>query len=591
VTVEGPPGTGKSHTIAAIVFNAIQRNQSVLVLSDKKEALDVVENKINTAMNKARGKENFQNPILRLGRAGSNYARIFAPMMMKRIKTFYQATRKNHENLDSDLDKGANTLKEDLEAEVLAYREIDINEIYDLHDLEGYFEEKGYVVDIDEVLSQSDSAIELEEFWRVFKNLRSKLVEDNSEIFGLFNLSLEDLGSFYRFQRFVDFLAALQKELHKLREFFGEKISLLSGFEELSDDDSDRLNRFVIDYEDLRNWLFGYFLKRKQVKALNLDFRKTYRYTGFEQPHECVGELGEVLEILDYIDNLEEEIGPLSVSEFDYSKTIHRLLTHEELVKSMQEIVALREDIKYLTNNLTKYPATMKKSGVDLMDFATAYNNELVRMSSQDINRLVRYVSINQKIEKSFGNMPELDYAGRKQDLENLATIQMTYKMDSRLVDFYENNKADARALKDIITKKKRFPKDQFLKLKNAFPCILAGIRDYAEYIPLEPEIFDLVIIDEASQVSIAQAFPSLLRAKKVLILGDTRQFSNVKSAHARTDTNREYLNNLEDCFKENVSDSSIELQKLEKFNIKTSILEFFKFINNYEAELLKYVK
>ena len=100
-----------------------------------------------------------------------------------------------------------------------------------------------------------------------------------------------------------------------------------------------------------------------------------------------------------------------------------------------------------------------------------------------------------------------------------------------------------------------------------------------------------MVIIDEASQVSIAQAFPSLLRAKKVLILGDTRQFSNVKSAHARTDTNREYLNNLEDCFKENVSDSSIKLQKLEKFNIKTSILEFFKFINNYEAELLEYVK
>ena len=38
--------------------------------------------------------------------------------------------------------------------------------------------------------------------------------------------------------------------------------------------------------------------------------------------------------------------------------------------------------------------------------------------------------------------------------------------------------------------------------------------KDYAEYIPLEPEIFDLVIIDEASQVSIAQAFPALLRAK-----------------------------------------------------------------------------
>ena len=39
LTVEGPPGTGKSHTITAIIFDAILKNQSVLVLSDKKEAL------------------------------------------------------------------------------------------------------------------------------------------------------------------------------------------------------------------------------------------------------------------------------------------------------------------------------------------------------------------------------------------------------------------------------------------------------------------------------------------------------------------------------------------------------------------------
>lgn len=50
VTVEGPPGTGKSHTITAIAFNAIMDKQNVLILSDKKEALDVVEDKITEAM-------------------------------------------------------------------------------------------------------------------------------------------------------------------------------------------------------------------------------------------------------------------------------------------------------------------------------------------------------------------------------------------------------------------------------------------------------------------------------------------------------------------------------------------------------------
>lgn len=169
--------------------------------------------------------------------------------------------------------------------------------------------------------------------------------------------------------------------------------------------------------------------------------------------------------------------------------------------------------------------------------------------------------------------------------------MQTTFLLDGRLINFYENNKATAKVLRDIIRAKQRFPKNEFSKLKEAFPCILAGIRDYAEYIPLEPEIFDLLIIDEASQVSIAQAFPALLRAKKVLILGDKKQFSNVKTAHARTDTNKEYLSNLKDCFMECVSKETTKLVKLEKFNIKTSILEFFEFIANYNAQLLKHFR
>ena len=167
----------------------------------------------------------------------------------------------------------------------------------------------------------------------------------------------------------------------------------------------------------------------------------------------------------------------------------------------------------------------------------------------------------------------------------------MTYLLDGRLIHFYRNNKSDAETLRNIIKNKQRFPRKEFQKLKEAFPCILAGIRDYAEYIPLEQEIFDLVIIDEASQVSIAQAFPALLRAKKVLILGDKKQFSNVKAAQARSDTNREYLNDLERSFRKNISNEPTALVKLEKFNIKTSILEFFEFITNYNTRLVKYFR
>ena len=43
IVVEGPPGTGKSHTISALVYMASGMGRSVLITSHKKQALDVIE--------------------------------------------------------------------------------------------------------------------------------------------------------------------------------------------------------------------------------------------------------------------------------------------------------------------------------------------------------------------------------------------------------------------------------------------------------------------------------------------------------------------------------------------------------------------
>ena len=43
VVVDGPPGTGKSHTITALVYAANQAGKSVVVTSHKRQALDVID--------------------------------------------------------------------------------------------------------------------------------------------------------------------------------------------------------------------------------------------------------------------------------------------------------------------------------------------------------------------------------------------------------------------------------------------------------------------------------------------------------------------------------------------------------------------
>ncbi|MCK4620075.1 MAG: DUF4011 domain-containing protein, partial [Desulfobacterales bacterium] len=45
--IEGPPGTGKSQTITNIIANALYSNKSVLFVSEKKAALEVVRNRLN----------------------------------------------------------------------------------------------------------------------------------------------------------------------------------------------------------------------------------------------------------------------------------------------------------------------------------------------------------------------------------------------------------------------------------------------------------------------------------------------------------------------------------------------------------------
>jgi len=597
IIVEGPPGTGKSHTITAIVFDSILKNQSVLVLSDKKEALDVVEDKITETMNKVRNDKNFQNPILRLGKTENNYQNILAAPALKKIKDHFKAVKKNYDDLESNIEKLVNTLKEDLEAEILTYEEIDLKEIHELIDLESYYQSKGFPVDIDEVLNQQESAIELEEFRNIFLSLKNKLVidsdkkEDELHLFKLLNFRLDEFKNISNFQKYLWLLNFLSNAISKLKEVYGASLLSILKFENFSDNNLEVLKGFIENYEKERNWLFGYLFKKAKVEELNREFKKNFNLSSSFEPHQNLTELKNIFNIFSFANELKNQLDTKYVISFDYLNFIHETIKDEKILTLLNDLQKLGDDLKFLNTNLGKYPKTNKKLKIDLSSFKTFCDNELIKIPDLDFDRLIRYINLKQKIEKDFKNIPTLNYAEQKKNIEDLVATQMTFLLDSRVIDFYENNKATAKVLRDIIRAKRRFPKDEFLKLKDAFPCILAGIRDYAEYIPLEPEIFDLVIIDEASQVSIAQAFPALLRAKKVLILGDKKQFSNVKTAQARTDINREYLNNLRDCFIKNVSNEPTKLVKLEKFNIKTSILEFFEFISNYNTQLLKYFR
>lgn len=592
IVVEGPPGTGKSHTITAIVFDAILKNQSTLVLSDKKEALDVVEDKITQTMNKVRYDKNFQNPILRLGKTGNTYSSILARNTIENIKKHFWAVRNDYENIEESISKSANTLKEDIEAEIVAYDDVDIKEIHEYFDLELYFREKDLFFDFEELSDKEDADVELGDLRTSLKDIKETFASDTfKNILDLIKVKKSDLKTLEDNKKLLDLVKLAVESVEKIKTTLPDKVASTAKFGQFSGSDLPKLAKYIEEYEELKVWMLGYLFSKKKANELDVRFKRDFLHSAISIPHEEIETLKNIYEVYDFAHELGKELKDGVLDDFDYVAFVHHLLNSPNFNEVLETLNSLQEDLDYVSDILERYPNTIKKIGINTKDLSSTSDNKLIELPELEFNKQIRYLNLQQKVSRDFSKVPELNYASKMKQVEDLVTTQVTYLLDGRLIDFYENNKSDASTLRNIIRNKQRFPKDEFVKLKEAFPCILAGIRDYAEYIPLEAELFDLVIIDEASQVSIAQAFPALLRAKKVLILGDKKQFSNVKAAQARSDTNREYLHALETNFKENVSIEDTKMVRLKKFNVKTSILEFFEYINNYTIQLLKYFR
>ena len=73
--------------------------------------------------------------------------------------------------------------------------------------------------------------------------------------------------------------------------------------------------------------------------------------------------------------------------------------------------------------------------------------------------------------------------------------------------------------------------------------------------------------------------------------MGDKKQFSNIKSNQAKNETNNEYLSGLKSSFNTNIGSNISEVQRLGKFDIKTSILDFFEYIHNFRIMLKKHFR
>ena len=496
ICVAGPPGTGKSHTITAIAADCAFTHRSCLVLSDKTEALDVVHSKLSDAMSRVRHDRDFPNPVLRLGQQNANFRRLTSTQTLSQVTAYAKAMRANEPQLKAERESTAQTLKDAIQRTTRMLGSVELRDVQDLHANEERLQAAApQVLEILRRHTQSTALARL-------KAVAPRLAVASAYLRTLFARQRYSVSALYR---------RLRMDVTVLAFLRNTAAGGLDIFMHLDKNQLHSVGSILHDYRALRMPLFGYLFRSSAVAALDQQLNEfpVSRTLSLRQDAPaitevvaCATKLKVALE-QDKIDDMLHEA---------YTMLAKKWQPQEAAVAALEMLLALHHVDRAI-------PKALLESAQD---------------SSASWQAAICFLQHWNQLHEAFGDAPEFDYVGTKDHLERLNTSVMNAHVDACLVDFMRNNRADARALAGVIANREKFPEDKFEAVKQSFPVIIASIREFGEFMPLLPDLFDVVIIDEASQVSVAQALPALLRAKKVVVLGDSKQFSNVKASNAK---------------------------------------------------------
>ena len=560
IVVEGPPGTGKSHTIVAIAADCAFRQKSCLILSDKPEALDVVHSKLSAAMNEVRGSDEFPNPLLRLGTEQANFRRLTSAHAMTQVEAHVKAANANRKHLQDDRDVRRDNLRRQIRAVIDTVGSLKTRDIAALEHISQ---------EIDRLSGDALSAA-LEQVYEDSKT--TPFVLSSADLTGVESFLATQFAE--RPVRSRIELAVRLQTYTFASEIHGQfSRDILDICPTLAAAHVDALSSVTRDVMNLRIPLFGWLFRRRKLRELAAVCQNL---STFSKEITFPGDLKIVSRVVDTGRNLKALTTKHGNPEITFDAV------YEILAKASLPVGGLGDLTRFakLLSKVSDHPAL--KSLVHAKD--PADQARLWILAAQ-------YVSQLHAIGGTFAKAPQLDYIARKTDVEHLNTALMNAEVDSRLVSFMETSRTDAKVLAKLIKDRQKFPEDKFESVKNAFPVMIASIREFGEYMPLKHGLIDVLVIDEASQVSVAQAFPALLRAKKVVVMGDSKQFSNTKSSNASIALNQKYRGELDAFFRREVSSQADMLERLSYFDVKRSVLEFCALCANYSIMLRKHFR
>lgn len=229
---------------------------------------------------------------------------------------------------------------------------------------------------------------------------------------------------------------------------------------------------------------------------------------------------------------------------------------HQNIYTLRDELKSLEKEIEKLKNHFQLRCHAEKEYG--LIESDSSNGKWKKALKKWWLSRLIKGLKPqNELLENLSGSL----------ELKN-ETVRLLVRCsrNNRISDLLKYKRSELRNfLKSLRSKTSGKQEDILFSVEmdtilQAFPIWLTKTNDISRILPLKQHLFDLVIIDEATQCDIASCIPLLYRAKRAVIVGDPRQLRHLSFLSNQKMSRLALDNNLSDndIFRFNYRDKSI---------------------------------
>ncbi|WP_156289366.1 AAA domain-containing protein [Oceanobacillus salinisoli] len=560
LVIHGPPGTGKSQVIVNIIANAIAENKKVLLVCQKRAALDVVYQRLDGLGLSSSVSLLHDEKTDRKGLYRKLHSRLTRDEYSQDLEVEYEQLSNKVKKCEDELNAIAKGL---YETQPHGYR------AYDIYGLAKPRTEQEVILDLSNVIK----ALNKHNLEEVLTTIFS--YGDNYSRFGQENYPLKDRTSFAMLE--IKDQLTIVEILKKVSEKAEKSIDYLEHFEqeditpEYSWEVGGKLEKIYEDLnpeekkslQKLRLWWWTSFTGKTIVEEL-LDRDKFKGLSSKEWP-----KLRESLRILYELSNVSDDMSKevQQLSSYFKEEKIQRYrdqiskgdIPLSEFQKQQEYVIQDFEDLRNMDRIYDESLPFIKTIIDRLKDKSKDHIHKELAHQWVDIVKQSVYIHWIDELERKHRELTKIGTEEFKRLRGNFKELLQEKKelsskvLKNRLIKTLDQVKQNhSKAIKDIIhqTGKKRqiWPVRKLVQqyslhgLLDTMPVWLVSPETASAIFPLERDLFDMVIFDEASQLTVENGIPAVYRASKVVVAGDEKQLppSNLFRGTVQVDEDEE---------------------------------------------------